>query len=851
MTDLAFSWQESTVPAGTQDIQCDIEYLDKSYIHVYLDGAETTAFTWTSSTNIRLNLPLSAETAVLLLRKTEREYLYIEFASGAPFIEGNVDTQNTQFLHLAQELVEGRSIEGFYGDINMHRYRITNLGDPVDSRDAANKQYVDARLDQRIDAEHADWVAAITDESSIRKAADDALDVRTTNLEQTHFDANTNSFPWWTVTTVPTTTITPGMPFTKAKVRLNGVTQTAGYSYSVANGVITFAETVPAGTLVDVTIGIDTEVDTGAVSSVLALLSSPAGASYIGTPNGTQANRNVIRYPESFGAVGNGVADDTAALRVACSVPYGLVVLTGKYRITETLVPAEGVHIMGTGSIIHESSKSFTWSASNRASNSPAIMLRKPYVTVEGISITPTYEAIQASSGGDNCRLINITAGGTPTNRCKSSVFVFFSVSNVRVEGCNLGYAGSAATWDTSVSDIRSGGCAGIDFGEVHGISIIATLCHDVGQNGINWYGASDVKILLCTQRYCGQSAIQPGPHPSYTGCVIASNLAEYCCADNIDVRYTGSTSIDVSLTVTNCVSNWIGMLYGDVNYISNDGTGVCTLAMVSNFSVTNCTSLNATGAVLWLQGCVNGTISSINGESEYIRYGLGFFQSSSRINVTGVMIKVKGPALWFGGSATYTDVSINSSTFESTTSYSMVMPNNALTRFSVNDTTLIGYNAINVIFPTNNLTVVAKSTDVSAVYLGAAHLRHTGMTVTATTSAPCVQVGNATGVRILGLHVTNSGSGTTLTIPGAIAFVLKDSLVFNTGTGDAVAITGGQTDSVLAGCNFYSVAGKWMNSTAANHTRLITDNNRENGAVPATWTSITNVFKVSLTQRT
>lgn len=305
---MAFSWQESVKPAGTQDIQCDIEYLDKSYIHVYLDGAETTAFTWTSSTNIRLNSPLSAETAVLLIRKTEREYLYIEFASGAPFIEGNVDTQNTQFLHLAQELVEGRSIEGFYGDINMHRYRITNLGDPVDVRDAANKQYVDAgdaRLDARVDAEAA-----------AREAADDALDIRTTNLEQTYFNANTNSFPWWTVTTVPTTTITPGMPFTKAKVRLNGVTQTAGYSYTVNNGVITFAETLPAGTLVDVTIGIDTDADTSAVASVLGLLSSTAGATFIGaSPAGTvQAALNYVT-PEMYGAVGDGVADDYLAIQ--------------------------------------------------------------------------------------------------------------------------------------------------------------------------------------------------------------------------------------------------------------------------------------------------------------------------------------------------------------------------------------------------------------------------------------------------------------------------------------------------------------------------------------------------------
>ena len=256
---MAFSWQESVEPAGTQDIPCDIEYLDKSYIHVYLDGAETTAFTWTSSTNIRLNSPLSAETVVLLIRKTEREYLYIEFASGAPFIEGNVDTQNTQFLHLAQELVEGRSIEGFYGDISMHGYRITHLGDPVDTADATNKGYVDsgdARLDQRVDAEEA-----------ARKSADAILDTRVTNLEQTFIsDRVTVSYPWFTVLDTPTDTVTPPIAFSKAIVELNGQGQIPGYSFVVVGNSLLFAETLPAGTLVAARLGADVEAGDGYVT---------------------------------------------------------------------------------------------------------------------------------------------------------------------------------------------------------------------------------------------------------------------------------------------------------------------------------------------------------------------------------------------------------------------------------------------------------------------------------------------------------------------------------------------------------------------------------------------------------
>lgn len=264
---MAYSWQEQIKPAGTQDIQCDIEYLDKSYIHVYLDGVETTGYTWTSSTNIRLNSALAASTTVLLIRKTEREYLYIEFASGSPFVEVNVDSQNTQFLHLAQELVEGRAIPGFYGAISMNGYRITNLANPISAQDAATKAYVDAAdalLGQRIDAEHSGWVSAVQAEAVTRKAADDALSARTSALENTFISGvETVSYPWSTVLATDTDEVTPGLAFTKAVVEVNGVGQIRGYSFDIVDNTILFAETLPAGTIVAARLGVDVTAGDG------------------------------------------------------------------------------------------------------------------------------------------------------------------------------------------------------------------------------------------------------------------------------------------------------------------------------------------------------------------------------------------------------------------------------------------------------------------------------------------------------------------------------------------------------------------------------------------------------------
>lgn len=281
---MAFSWQEQVVPAGTQDISCDVEYLDKSYIHVYLDNVEVTAFSWTSDTVIRLDSAVTASTTVLLIRKTEREYLYIAFASGAPFIEANVDTQNLQFLHLAQELVEGRAIEGFYGDINFHGYRITSLGDPVDAQDAATKSYVDtgdAALGVRIDAEAA-----------IRKAADDDLARRASILENTFISGvETVSYPWWAVLTEDTDTVTPGPAFTKAVVKVNGVGQVKGYSYEIVDNTLLFAETLPAGTLVEARLGVDVSAGDGyATQAALDNLAASLGSLAFKAPGAAVAD---------------------------------------------------------------------------------------------------------------------------------------------------------------------------------------------------------------------------------------------------------------------------------------------------------------------------------------------------------------------------------------------------------------------------------------------------------------------------------------------------------------------------------------------------------------------------------
>ncbi|HBR0347848.1 TPA: hypothetical protein L9G66_005271, partial [Klebsiella pneumoniae] len=122
-------------------------------------------------------------------------------------------------------------------------------------------------------------------------------------------------------------------------------------------------------------------------------LGSSDGASLIGGLG--------FKTPEMRGAIGNGIANDTAAIRDVMSVEGATVLLSHDYLCEPNITPAANVKIIGNGKIICTTGEEWVWSASDRASPYPAFFIINPGVTIQGITIESTYEAVLASSGGD------------------------------------------------------------------------------------------------------------------------------------------------------------------------------------------------------------------------------------------------------------------------------------------------------------------------------------------------------------------------------------------------------------------------------------------------------------------
>jgi len=141
---MTYSTQSAVSDGTLSTLGISIEYFDAVDITVYLDNVIQTVGTtwdWSSPTEILFTPVLAAGVVVLVKRTTPLESPRHVFnvPGSAPWNKRTVDENFQQTLYSAQEAQEG-SVKDHYNNVDMHGFRLQNLGTAVEVTDAVNLQ---------------------------------------------------------------------------------------------------------------------------------------------------------------------------------------------------------------------------------------------------------------------------------------------------------------------------------------------------------------------------------------------------------------------------------------------------------------------------------------------------------------------------------------------------------------------------------------------------------------------------------------------------------------------------------------------------------------------------------------
>ena len=282
---MANSYVEIPV-SGASTYTFPFPYIAEADVKVYVGGVLqtiSTHYTFTSSNIIEFtagNVPADTSQVVFIQRVTQSDEKLVTY-SNTGLDADDLNLGSSQNFYLAQESVDKADVavsKGVDGTLEVNG-RLTNVSDPIDAQDATTKSYIDSIVDDL-----STFAISATSEESY-----------TASQGQTVFTtAKTFSLLRDTVT-----------------VYINGVRQSA----YTASGTNTVTLTNPLSTGDEVVILINEGTDSNVVSDSSSITYSPEGTGAVTTDVQSKLRETVS--VKDFGAVGDGVTDDTVAIQAA------------------------------------------------------------------------------------------------------------------------------------------------------------------------------------------------------------------------------------------------------------------------------------------------------------------------------------------------------------------------------------------------------------------------------------------------------------------------------------------------------------------------------------------------------
>lgn len=128
---MAFSTQSAVSDGTLTTLNVAIGYIKQEDILVFYNGVEADpdSWNWVGATAVIAFTPAVPNGVTVLLRRvTQINQVINRFAAGAAFTNQAMDTDFLQMLYLSQEFTEGGSLTDVFSDLNMHGFKVTNLG---------------------------------------------------------------------------------------------------------------------------------------------------------------------------------------------------------------------------------------------------------------------------------------------------------------------------------------------------------------------------------------------------------------------------------------------------------------------------------------------------------------------------------------------------------------------------------------------------------------------------------------------------------------------------------------------------------------------------------------------------
>lgn len=146
---MAYSYVTYTGNGATTQYSVPFPYIRKEHIYVSINQVAQT-YTWVNNGTVQLATAPANGAKVEVRRSTPASAALVDFTDGSTPVAADFDTSNLQHLYLEQELLDNQgqtvSVNPTTGLPTLNGARLTNVGSPVDSTDAATKGYVDANV---------------------------------------------------------------------------------------------------------------------------------------------------------------------------------------------------------------------------------------------------------------------------------------------------------------------------------------------------------------------------------------------------------------------------------------------------------------------------------------------------------------------------------------------------------------------------------------------------------------------------------------------------------------------------------------------------------------------------------